>query len=394
MSSVEQKNCAANVPLPLDRAGRTAAEQRKGQRPTAAEEVNLSAEQLTFRGKPIEWVVAAETKTVLVAKCAFDDEDNTKEQDSARHFIRYDGVIYTRKEFLKSVFQDDYRKYPYKVDFLTDDIFLLSGNQRAKLQYHILAQRFPLVYIAAEDKEDLEKFCRSHKAETAQRWLNRMQWENGHEKLVTFGVAMEKRGKVKGAWCYSAQITNQNAIFHGIFMTWEIWTQPIMEFLNSRRKELSDKSLPPQERRELESRATDTALMMLSYQNQLYMTIPGPDYTRLKDWVYQYFFYGTAKLPVTGEIGGAEYSFTIDFDTDTKIVAAPDLATEMSEYNIGHNKDMGRRWTEERFANLHGDSWTAQEILAQGFSRKTLDKFVKHNLIKRVKRNHYVRNFK
>lgn len=45
-----------------------------------------------------------------------------------------------------------------------------------------------------------------------------------------------------------------------------------------------------------------------------------------------------------------------------------------------------------RFAQLKGDAWTAQEILDQGFSRKTLDKFVKYKLILRVKKGCYVRN--
>ena len=52
---------------------------------------------------------------------------------------------------------------------------------------------------------------------------------------------------------------------------------------------------------------------------------------------------------------------------------------------------MGRRQTEKRFEQLEGDAWTTQEIYAQGFSRKTLDKFVEHGLIERVKRGHYVR---
>ena len=53
----------------------------------------------------------------------------------------------TRRDFMKSEF-DEYRMHPYKVKFLTDDVFRLGGNQRSKLQYHILAQRFPLVHVS------------------------------------------------------------------------------------------------------------------------------------------------------------------------------------------------------------------------------------------------------
>lgn len=76
-------------------------------------------------------------------------------------------------------------------------------------------------------------------------------------------------------------------------------------------------------------------------------------------------------------------------------MAAPYLKEEMgaynAEHNAEHNKDMGRCQTEKRFEQLEGDAWTTQEIYAQGFSRKTLDKFVEHGLIERVKRGHYVR---
>lgn len=81
---------------------------------------------------------------------------------------------------------------------------------------------------------------------------------------------------------------------------------------------------------------------------------------------------------------------------DTEIVQAYDLKKEMGQYNAEHNavhnQELGRRQTEERFTQLKGDTWTAQEILDQGFSRKTLDKFVKYGLILRVKKGRYVRN--
>ena len=43
--------------------------------------------------------------------------------------------------------------------FATDDIYRLGGSQRAKLQYHILAQSFPLVHVDEQDKADSEAFA-------------------------------------------------------------------------------------------------------------------------------------------------------------------------------------------------------------------------------------------
>lgn len=66
--------------------------------------------------------------------------------------------------------------------FSTDDVFRLGGHQRAKLQYHILAQRFPLVQVDEQDKHDLEAFAAQADTVAAQLWLARMRWPMGHEK--------------------------------------------------------------------------------------------------------------------------------------------------------------------------------------------------------------------
>lgn len=131
--------------------------------------------------------------------------------------------------------------------------------------------------------------------------------------------------------------------------------------------------------------------MMLYYQNGLYMTLPGKESKLLKTWVFQYLTNGCEPfpLPLDDDIPDGDYSFTIDFVRDTEIVRAYDLKNEMAQYNAennaAHNQALGRRQTEERFERLEGDAWTTQEILAQGFSRKTLDKFVKYGLIKRIR---------
>ena len=224
-----------------------------------------------------------------------------------------------------------------------------------------------------------------------------MNWPDGHEKMVTFGVALAVHGKASNVWCYrSAPLTEKCATYYGVPMTWEVWAQPIISFLNDRRTELAAARGEPREKStELFNEILDTAIMMLSYQNGIYLTLPGDEYTALKEWVYQYLSDGRTQFPYAGDIPGGDYSFTIDFDKDTEIVRAYDLKREMGQYNrqhnTEHNKQLGRNQTKKRFETLQGDAWTTQEILAQGFSRKTLDKFVEHGLIERVKRGHYVR---
>lgn len=122
--------------------------------------------------------------------------------------------------------------------FLTDDIYRLGGNQRAKLQYHILAQRFPLVELSDQDKRELEAFVASSESETAQRWHNRMKWPQGHEKLVTFGASLEvenkqAKGRVCGLWCYAANLEETQATYSGIRMDWDIWAAPMIDYLNA-----------------------------------------------------------------------------------------------------------------------------------------------------------------
>lgn len=246
----------------------------------------------------------------------------------------------------------------------------------------------------------MELFCQSHHAETAQRWLNRMGWESGHEKMISFGVALDVRGAAKGVWCYYvANLDEKSVTYHGVPMTWEGWIKPILFFMDSRRAELSAlRKQPDGGADELFQSSYDTAVMMLYYQNGMYMTLPGKEGKLLKTWVFRYLSngYEPFPFPLDDDIPDGDYSFTIDFERDTEIVRAYDLKKEMGQYNAehnaAHNQELGRRQTEERFAQLKGDTWTAQEILDQGFSRKTLDKFVKYGLILRVKKGRYVRN--
>ena len=352
-----------------------------------SEENSPAAAPLFFRGEPIAWEVVTTKKTKIIEGAFSDDEI---EREGKQHFIQYRGQQYRRDGFMKAVFPE-YKKYPYKVKFLTDDIFRLSSNQRAKLQYHILARRFPLVEVNERDKEDLKALCRAHKAETAQRWLHRMEWENGIEKMVSFGVAQEVGGRVSGVWCYSALISDARAAYFGIPMTWEQWLAPIRDELLRRRAEIQGERAPPSEQDEL----CESAIKMLSYQNGMYLTLPAEQMKTLKAWIYQCYFKGSTRFPYDGEINPAAYDFQIDFERDIEIVPADERKERMKqlnhENNAEHNKEMGRKRVSERFAGLQGDIWTTQEILSQGFTRAAVTNFVKHGLIRRIKNGFYER---
>jgi hypothetical protein len=280
----------------------------------------------------------------------------------------------------------EYKKYPYKVKFNTDNVFYLGGNQRTKLQYHILAQHFDLVEVDEQDKDDLREFCFYHDGETASRWLNRMKWEHGHEKMITFGVASEVRGAAKGVWCYSANLTPIKAEYSGRIMRWEQWLGRVigeMEFAINDAKNRNKNT----------SAATYRAIEALYYQDGRYLTLPAETGDTIKKWIfdcYKEWPKGSNDFQYNGEMPNTDLKFTIDFENDIEIVRTYDLKdpVQMAE----HNKEMGRNQTKNRFEQLKGDKWTTQEIHAQGFSRKTLDKFVKHGLIKRIKQGHYVRN--
>lgn len=85
MSTNGQKDFTAGVPLPLERAGRGA------------------AEPLTFRREPIAWLTVPTTKTV-VTENAFGDSEARERPARKNHFILYGGNQYKREEFYQMAF--------------------------------------------------------------------------------------------------------------------------------------------------------------------------------------------------------------------------------------------------------------------------------------------------
>ena len=85
MSMIEKKDLTVGVPLPLERAERTA------------------AEQSFFRGEPITWLTVPTTKTV-VTESAIGDSEASERPARKNHFILYGGNQYKRETFYQMAF--------------------------------------------------------------------------------------------------------------------------------------------------------------------------------------------------------------------------------------------------------------------------------------------------
>lgn len=92
MSMTGQKDFAAGVPLPLERAERTAAE---GQPP--------AAEQSFFRGEPIAWLTVPTTKTV-VTENAIGDSEASEMPSRKEQWILFRSNRYKKEDFYKMAF--------------------------------------------------------------------------------------------------------------------------------------------------------------------------------------------------------------------------------------------------------------------------------------------------
>ena len=69
----------------------------------------------------------------------------------------------------------------------------------------------------------MEAFAAQAETEVAQLCLARMRWPQGHEKMVTFGQALSVEdkssgGRVKGLWCYEADMDATRAVYMGYTM--------------------------------------------------------------------------------------------------------------------------------------------------------------------------------
>ena len=139
-----------------------------------------AAAEPTFRDLPIAW----ENVTT---------EENGKQRTG--HWIVWNGNRSKREEFFKLAFPNQYNKVKKRVKFLgqaADDVLRLTGGQRTKLMYEILAWKYGLEEVSEQDSLDLIWFCkREEDNKTADDLLSRLHWPSGLAKLVTFGVGMK-----------------------------------------------------------------------------------------------------------------------------------------------------------------------------------------------------------
>lgn len=139
-----------------------------------------AAAEPTFRDLPIAW----ENVTT---------EENGKQRTG--HWIVWNDNRSKREEFFKLAFPDQYNKVKKRVKFLgqaADDVLRLTGGQRTKLMYEILAWKYGLEEVSEQDSLDLIRLCqREEDNKTADDLLSRLYWPSGLAKLVTFGVGMK-----------------------------------------------------------------------------------------------------------------------------------------------------------------------------------------------------------
>ena len=100
-----------------------------------------------------------------------------------------------------------------------DDVLRLTGGQRTKLMYEILAWKYGLEEVDEQDSLDLIWFCKREE-------------DNKTAKLVTFGVGMKLDGAAQHTWCYSVDYQEDRALFTGSSMTWERWQVKLIEVLD------------------------------------------------------------------------------------------------------------------------------------------------------------------
>lgn len=194
------------VPLPLEEDTSAALEE--------------AAAEPTFRDLPIAW----ENVTT---------EENGKQRTG--HWIVWNGNRSKREEFFKLAFPDQYNKVKKRVKFLgqaADDVLRLTGGQRTKLMYEILAWKYGLEKVSEQDSFDLIRLCqREEDNKTADDLLSRLYWPSGLAKLVTFGVGMKLDAAAQQTWCYSVDYQEDRALFTGSSMTWERWQVKLIEVL-------------------------------------------------------------------------------------------------------------------------------------------------------------------
>ncbi len=109
--------------------------------PPKSDDLKTSAAPLTFRGKPIVWGVSQEMKNHRHPLRLWRRYGGTAARPQNKLYPVRWKAIYKGRAFIKPCFRTT--KAPLPGGFSPGRYFPPGSSQRAKLQYHILAQRFP-----------------------------------------------------------------------------------------------------------------------------------------------------------------------------------------------------------------------------------------------------------
>lgn len=335
---------------------------------------------LFFRGKPINWVDIPRYKTTEIENAFIEDIEIEERYNGKNHLIGYDEKEYTQDEFLETHFER-YREIQKRIQFNTDALNVLnciSTNQCEKLQYHILAQHFDLVEVDDQDELELRVFAFYYDS-SFKRLYNRINWENGLSKMITFGAGLQVKGreKVEKMYCYRQHLEHDKAEYIAVTMTWETWSNSIIE--RAKMKQI------------------DEAIKAMYYQDKIYMTWAAAERNAVEHWIRTYK--SGAVFPYSGEIERGE-SFTIVFDSDCKIVDNIRTRETRAQYNKEHAAELAAargkikhsKAAMSDYKRLIGENWTTAELLTMlDNNPKKIKRLVDEGLIERIKRGYYRR---
>lgn len=349
--------------------------------------LNLDNDSMFFRNRPIKWVNITRYKTTEIENAFIDDIEVEERYNGKNHLIGYDEKEYTQDGFFETYFER-YREVKKRVQFNSDTLNRLnciSTNQCEKLQYHILAQYFDLVEVDEQDERELRNFAFYYDS-SFKRLYNRINWENGLSKMITFGAGLQAagRGKVEKMYCYQQYLEHDKAEYIAVNMTWETWSIAIIE--------------------RAEMKQIDEAIMAMYYQNKIndyqynmYMTWTAAERNVVEHWIRTYK--SGAVFPYSGEIERGE-NFTIVFDSDCEIVDNIRTRETRAQYNKEHAAELAAargkikhsKAAMSDYKRLIGENWTTAELLTMlDNNSKKIKRLVDEGLIERIKRGYYRR---
>ena len=347
-----------------------------------------------FRGLPIRWVHEPKYE-----KCAFDDG---KEKVGTDHLIEWNGNKYKRGMFFEAAYpkKDENEKSiaGKRAEFIgqaADDVMRLTSNQRTRLMYECLAYKYPLAEVDPVESESLKRLCKEEitrvNTSTISDLLARLNWENGLAKIVSFGVGKKLDDKAEYTWCYREDYQDAAAEFTGVKMTWERWAKKLEDILKRSRR--GDKTILEKDFR-----------IALYYQDGVRLTLTKNDYSIITVWADDYSVDNPTPFPLQGEIPGAAYSFTIDYEKDVEYIDSKNLNEpgEMAAYNAEHNKEnnvkKGISRVQKRFSSACGnhkvgDQLTTQELKDMGYTDpNAITRLVNDGVLSHIRRGFYVIN--